>query len=90
MREREMHGREHGNDWLVSDLHNVAVTPLWLITSLRSLQSQPSSSSSSDQKAAPAQGVVGEGGVAPRDETRRTDGSWTLRLAEWLGKMGGK
>lgn len=35
-RERDAPAGEHRNDQLVSDLHNVAVTPLWLITSLRS------------------------------------------------------
>lgn len=80
--EEEKHEREYRKRLAGFNLHNVAVTPLWLVTSLRSLR--PSSSRSRDQSCSSA---GGRGRSARRHEA--PDGSRTLRLAERLGKMEG-
>lgn len=69
-------------------LHNVAVTPLWLITSLRSLQSQPLSSSFQWPKSCTSP-RGGGGGRRSAWWDEAADGCRTLRPAEWLGKMEG-
>lgn len=79
-----MHGRGAQERLADFKLHNVAVTPLWLIISSRSPQPQSLLSLRSSDRSCIS--TKTGGWVALRDETTRL---MEVRHLDWLGKMEG-